>query len=256
VHSQSFCLFMIISYFLILFPLDIEAYPAGTHSFSHEGSNLDSYSMFSSGVVVRGSQNSKLLDDPSDKFTLIIGKTSAQVERLGNQGTRSFVYRVIGGWHNQPAIAKTVISGKELAESELKFLKKVGQYIDSGSDKEGRYWLIMKDVKVGPPPMFTLAEILGEKKDSGKPACYEAMKQAKSLTISESTRWAEARNILHLDLHPGNVFFDEGLTKAVLIDWGEAKKLKKKVTSNDFIQQLATTVVMSQFKDENIDRYC
>lgn len=72
----------------------------------------------------------------------------------------------------------------------------MGQYIDSGKDTDGRFWLIIKDVAAGPPPMFTLSQVLDKKKGSGKAACLDALKKAKALTVSESKQWAESKKIL------------------------------------------------------------
>lgn len=101
--------------------------PAGALGFLQDGVNLDSRSQLSSGYFARGSGLSKpsVSDKPPASFTLKVGRVSAQVKQLEIQGTRSFVYRVTGGWGGKPAIAKTASSGEKSLDVEMGFLKKV-----------------------------------------------------------------------------------------------------------------------------------
>lgn len=100
------------------------------------GSNIHFRGIF----IPRGPGGSKgALTDPPDSFALKINGFSANVHKLpaAQQGTRSHVYKVDGGWRhdNRPnlvaAVAKTAASTEPSLKgtNEEKFLKEVSGYI-------------------------------------------------------------------------------------------------------------------------------
>jgi len=61
-------------------------------------------------------------------------------------------------------------------------------------------------------------------KEAGKDQCDQLVKEAVSLAVAAAKSASDDFGLNHGDLIPGNVFFDDCVTKATLIDWGKARE--------------------------------
>ncbi|KAF8889719.1 hypothetical protein CPB85DRAFT_1333608 [Mucidula mucida] len=174
------------------------------------------------------------------------------------QGRNAIVFDVIDGWTTggtkKPAIAKTTANGGEM-KKEAAVLKKVHQLLAYGQEASSdRHWIIMPDVTKGSPSMFELEEILEDAQPKTEKDCDDIVDNAFKLTRVAAKKWAKAAGVLHMDLHPGNVFFDKKMTEAELVDWGNALDYDEKGSSDEELDQtiefLAETF-FQQAKDEN-----
>jgi hypothetical protein len=79
-------------------------------------------------------------------------------------------------------------------------------------------WLITKQVpgnRISQTKAFT--DLAGKKDECGK-----LVDKAVDLAITAVTDFHTKTGFNHNDFHPGNIFFDDAVTKANLIDFGEA----------------------------------
>jgi len=203
-------------------------------------------------VAARAPQN------PPQTRKLNIGGVERTINKLpaNEQGLNSFVYRVTGGWPLKgsgqivPSLAKTGRDDQDDLEAEARTLDRVGLLVQNGialpDEKSGvndcTFWVVMKDVSVNKSP---LGDILATK--STKAECTQAVTKAVDLTVAAIKNFVDTAGILHTDSHPGNVFFDNALTEAELIDWGDAEDTK---TFNEAAtKQLVNTFFQAEFED-------
>jgi hypothetical protein len=136
-----------------------------------------------------------------------------------DQGASAITYRVTGG-SDVGAFAKTPLSGSLKTEADV--TKAVGQLISFGTDACSDAEFMVIEAAPGSPLKQTKAFIDGKKESKEK--CQEVVDQAVALTVSTAKDIQAKTGFNHGDLNAGNVFFNDDVTSATLIDWGSAKK--------------------------------
>jgi hypothetical protein len=69
----------------------------------------------------------------------------------------------------------------------------VGQFVDAGTDATGRFWLVMRDVRKGSPPLLHISDVLRSIKT--KAACEDAILKAAGLAQAEAKKWATSKGL-------------------------------------------------------------
>ncbi|KAF8881386.1 hypothetical protein CPB85DRAFT_1567421 [Mucidula mucida] len=175
------------------------------------------------------------------------------------QGNNAIVFDVVGGWTigktKKAAIAKTTADGGEM-KKEAAVLNRVDQLYAYGQEAANdRHWIIMPDVTKGSTPLYDLEDLLQVVKPKTAKACEDIVDKAVVLTAAAAKKWAKAARVVHLDLHPGNVFFDKKMTQAELVDWGSAldyDEMLKDSSAEDLDETIESTAktFFQQAKDE------
>jgi len=155
-------------------------------------------------------------------ITIKLGDKEFKLTKFNQQGDSGATYTVDG----QAAFAKTPFSGDLTQEATL--TQKVGLLIATGRDENcdnaiQAEWLVTK--KVDGKRLSETRAFLTAKTEAaaGKLAgCTTIVAKAVDLTIAAVNEFHTKTGFNHNDFHPGNVFFDENVTKANLIDFGRA----------------------------------
>jgi len=147
-----------------------------------------------------------------------------QFDEQGRSG--AVVYTVTSGPF-QGSFAKARRSTLFDIDKEIANTKTVGLLIASGVDTNECNttkvkWMIIKKVE---GKNFYATDAYANAVKAGREQCRALLLKAMTLTIAEVKAVHGRTNpkLYHNDLHSGNIFFDNTVTKASLIDWGEAK---------------------------------
>jgi len=83
-------------------------------------------------------------------------------------------------------------------------------------------WMIIKKV---PGKNFFGTPAYVNAFNAGREQCRALLQKAVTLTIAKVKEVHQRTGLYHNDLHSGNILFDDGVTRASLIDFGEAKAM-------------------------------
>jgi len=170
-----------------------------------------------------------LLHRPPQQITIKLTQGEFSLQQFPEQGrSGAVVYTVTAG------PAGTVGSFAKARKTDLFNIDKeiantatVGLLLASGMDTNECNatkvkWMIIKKV-AGNNFYGTTAYVNAF--NGGREQCRALLQKAMTLTIAEVKAVHGRTNpqLYHNDLHSGNILFDDGVTKASLIDWGEAK---------------------------------
>ena len=93
--------------------------------------------------------------------------------------------------------------------------------VDTNCNEIQAEWLITKQVEGK-----QLSKTQAFQATIGKSAeCTAIIKKAVGLAVTAVTDLHTKTGFNHVDFHPGNILFDENVTKASLIDFGSAKQI-------------------------------
>ncbi|KAG8961939.1 hypothetical protein FRC03_004803 [Tulasnella sp. 419] len=183
---------------------------------------------------------------PKDIKTIYIEGKTLPITYLG-AGQSGCVYKVEGGWNNQPAVAKTlrdpevVISGNEI-EALDSF-----QELYAQGKSSSRFWVVsaFHDPEIWKPITETkrwkdyfgekdyldLADSLSEEEvDAEVEACDDFLFGAYQRATIKYKYYRDTFGVDHGDPHWGNIRLNDDWSDAVWFDWGRATK----VVDDDF----------------------
>ncbi|KAJ8515202.1 hypothetical protein ONZ45_g7346 [Pleurotus djamor] len=169
-----------------------------------------------------------------DEASLTLGGVTKPIKKVGQQGNSAITYQVTGGWPdptNSQIVTAYAKTGKTTAEtfaSEIKWLGKTDQLLAEGK-YEDRQFIVFHGVTGKADIKATqywrsLAEKFMVKGDiDGCEA--EFTKTLLPLILKEAKVYVDKFQVLHTDIQPGNVLWDNAGTDPTLIDWGRAEEV-------------------------------
>ncbi|KAK0461758.1 uncharacterized protein EV420DRAFT_1761967 [Desarmillaria tabescens] len=139
---------------------------------------------------------------------------------LDRSKTKEYECTVIG--EGRDGSGKPVEAGRQIMDQAIPFdeevqaLRDVGLYIKTLNALDGTKWIVMKNVKAGPPEMKTSAKILEEATTKAFGEFYIFF-------------YISDRGLYHFCSHedpkPDNVFATENFSQLTLIDYGRSRRV-------------------------------
>ncbi|KAG8927588.1 hypothetical protein FRC02_008050 [Tulasnella sp. 418] len=176
-------------------------------------------------MTTNGNQRTMMTDCPQINVILLPElQMNLNIAYLG-EGNSGCVYDVTNNWKGKPAVAKTPkLAGGKISANELTALRKMDQ-LYANVIVQGRYWAIIEKidgVKLRNTAAWAQYVGLGNHiaMDKDVKECMEFMERAYKAVEEAAAYYVRRFNILHQDLQPNNIFFNDDGDEAKFIDWG------------------------------------
>ncbi|KAF4565708.1 hypothetical protein EYR36_002286 [Pleurotus pulmonarius] len=165
-----------------------------------------------------------------DTASLTLGGVTRSITKVANQGNSAITYKVDDGWPD-PTDGKIVTAYAKTGSSvsfadEAHWLGKTDQLLAEGT-VDGHNFIVFHGVTdkkhLAGTKYFVdhLAPVMMGQPNFSK--CEALMKQKLNLVVQEVKTYVIKYGILHTDVQPGNILWDEAANDPTLIDWGRAK---------------------------------
>ncbi|KAL4259079.1 Protein kinase domain-containing protein [Pleurotus pulmonarius] len=182
---------------------------------------------------VRNGKGKRAFDPSCPSNTLTLGGVTRPITKVGDQGNSAVTYKVEGGWPDPTngqiltAYAKTgKRPGVNFAE-EAEWLRQTEQLLAEGT-YDGHNFIVFHGVtgkvKIQDTAFFMTLYPLMQKGDLK--ACEAAVMKKIDLIVKEAQVYVDKFGILHTDIQPNNILWDQAGNDPTLIDWGQAKEEK------------------------------
>ncbi|KAL4258664.1 hypothetical protein AB1N83_011116 [Pleurotus pulmonarius] len=167
-----------------------------------------------------------------DTASLTLGGVTRSITKIADQGNSAITYKVDDGWpdptdgKNVTAYAKTGSRPDVSFADEAKWLGKTYQLLAKGTVDKHDFIVFhgVKDKKhLASTKYFVdhLAPVMIGQSNFAK--CETLINQKLDLVVQEVKTYVMKYGILHTDVQPGNILWDEAATDPTLIDWGRAE---------------------------------
>ncbi|KAJ8515206.1 hypothetical protein ONZ45_g7342 [Pleurotus djamor] len=165
--------------------------------------------------ILTGEPDSPAFNPACDEASLTLGLVTKLLKKVGSQGNSAITYQVTDGWPahvkgeliNVTAYAKTGKTGTEMFATETMWLEKIGQLLAKGKYKNRQF-------------------IVSVKFHKDKDACREEFeKTLLPLIVKEAKVYVVHSQVLHTDIQPSNILWDDKANHPTLIDWGRAQEV-------------------------------
>ncbi|KAF4587993.1 hypothetical protein EYR38_009954 [Pleurotus pulmonarius] len=167
-----------------------------------------------------------------DTASLTLGGVTRSITKVADQGNSAITYKVDDGWpdptdgKNVTAYAKTGSRPGVSFADEAKWLGKTAQLLAEGTVDKHDFIVFhgVKDKKhLASTKYFVdhLAPVMIGQSNFAK--CETLINQKLDLVVQEVKTYVMKYGILHTDVQPGNILWDEAATDPTLIDWGRAE---------------------------------
>ncbi|KAG9223484.1 hypothetical protein PLEOSDRAFT_1111200 [Pleurotus ostreatus PC15] len=164
--------------------------------------------------------------------TLTLNGITRNLTRVSEQGNTAITYSVNEGWPppgsttNAIAYAKSGRTSGQTFTDEIKWLGRINQLYAQGRFNNLN-WIVFQGVanKMHIASTAYFANVLLPLLRVGNvEACKTQFRNNKiPLIVAQAKYYVDNFQVLHSDLHPGNVLWDNQATSPTLIDWGTAK---------------------------------
>lgn len=125
--------------------------------------------------------------------------------------------------------SKAVEAGRQTMDQGIPFdeevaaLKDVGLYIKTLNAVDGTRWIVMKNVKLGPPAMVDPLDLLNAART--KEECLAILKALVDRSAEMIEFWVDTKGLRHEDPKADNVFVTPNLDHLTLIDYGRSRRV-------------------------------
>ncbi|KAG7447571.1 uncharacterized protein BT62DRAFT_1074952 [Guyanagaster necrorhizus] len=116
------------------------------------------------------------------------------------------------------ALDQAIPFGEEVAA-----LKDVGLYIKTLTAFDGKKWMVMKDVKVGPPRMYHPMKLAVEANTQEE--CNSVVDAVMERSVEMTEFWIQEKDLYQDDLKSNNCFVTPNLDRLTLIDHGRSRRV-------------------------------
>ncbi|KAG5219537.1 hypothetical protein IMY05_C4845000500 [Salix suchowensis] len=160
--------------------------------------------------------------------TLKLGDIERTLTKVGDQGNSAITYKVDEGWPDPTTHANVVAYAKkgktllEKFEEEIKWLTRIDDLLANGV-YESYHWIVLRGVAdkmdLASTPWYWKNKL---SEDYNK--CIQEIQPKLDAVITVVKDYVDKFRVLHLDLQPGNILWDEKAQHPSLIDWGRAEE--------------------------------
>ncbi|KAJ8462978.1 hypothetical protein ONZ45_g17738 [Pleurotus djamor] len=184
-------------------------------------------------VVLIGEETSDASFVPFAGEKLVLNGVERTITKVADQGNSAITYKVDSpGWpdpftgKNLVAYAKTGKSSTDKFKDEIKWLTKVDELLAAGK-YNNREWIVFHGVDDKKDLLMTKfgSELWQLMLKGSVKECEAKLTTKLPLIVAEAKAYVVKFGVLHTDIHPGNVLWDEAASEPTLIDWGRAEKV-------------------------------